>query len=350
MSGNIRAILLALLGFAIFSTHDVIVKTLGSSYSPFQIVFFSVLLGFPIATVMLLRDDTVGTLIPKYPMWTAIRTIAAVITAASAFYAFSVLPLAQTYAIIFATPLLITLLAIPILGESIGLRRGIAVLVGLAGVIVVLQPGTTELSFGHLAALFCAIFGALASVIVRKIGREERSIVLILYPMVANFVIMAALMPFVYEPMPVGDLGLLFLIALLAMIAMSCMIAAYRNGEAVIVAPMQYSQILWATAYGAFFFGESVALNTVLGSGIIIASGIYIVLREGSGKANTTQPVLRTRSRIATPTAPRISAMFRVGGKEPPNAPSEDAEAESAAPAPAKPSMRGLPGRSGGRR
>ena len=344
MSANVRAILLALAAFGIFSTHDVIVKMLGSSYSPFQVVFFSVLFGFPIATVMLLRDATVGTLIPKYPMWTALRTLAAVITGASAFYAFSVLPLAQTYAIIFASPLLITLMAIPILGEKVGLRRGLAVLVGLAGVMVVLQPGTTELSLGHLAALCCAVFGALASVIVRKIGREERSIVLILYPMVANFVIMAVLLPFVYEPMPV-DLGLLFLISLFAMVAGLCVIQAYRFGEAVIVALMQYSQILWATAYGALFFGETPTLTTALGAGIIIASGVYIVLREGSGATPSSQPVLRTRSRVGTPTAPRVSALFRLGGEEPPNSPPENEGAGHIEETREKPAMRGLPGR-----
>ncbi|WP_147126713.1 DMT family transporter [Shimia ponticola] len=343
MSANVRATLLALLAFGIFSTHDVIVKTLGASYSPFQVVFFSVLFGFPIATVLLLRDNTVGTLIPKYPMWTVIRTLAAVITGASAFYAFSVLPLAQTYAIIFASPLLITIMAIPILGEKVGLRRGLAVLVGLAGVLVVLQPGATELTFGHLAALCCAIFGALASVIVRKIGREERSIVLILYPMVANFVIMAVLLPFVYQPMPVEHLGLLFLISLFATVAGLLVIQAYRLGEAVIVAPMQYSQILWATLYGALFFGEQPEMNTAIGAAIIIASGVYIVLREGSGKSASTQPVLRTRSRVGTPTAPRISSLFRLGGEEPPNAPKQEQTLPE--PPQEKPAMRGLPGR-----
>ena len=344
MSANLRASLVALAAFGIFSTHDVIVKTLGSTYSPVQIIFFSVLFGFPIASNMLLRDETVGTLIPRYPMWTAVRTLAAVASAASAFFAFSVLPLAQTYAIIFASPLLITVLAIPILGERVGLRRGLAVLVGLVGVLVVLNPAATALSWGHLAALSCAIFGALAAVIVRKIGREERSIVLILYPLVTNFVLMAAFLPAVYVPMPIVDLGLLFLIALLAMVAMMCVIQAYRLGEAIIVAPMQYSQILWAVVYGALFFGETPAWNTAVGATIIIASGIYIVLREDSGQSGSIQPVLRTRTRLATPTAPRVSAMFRSRGEEPPNAPREEDAPEEPAPKP-KPSMRGLPGR-----
>ena len=157
MSANARGALLALLAFGIFATHDVFIKVLGSSYSPVQIVFFSVLLSFPLTTMMLMRDAQPGTLLPRHPGWMALRTAASVLTAISAFYAFSVLPLAQVYAIIFASPLLITVLAIPVLGEVVRLRRWLAVLVGLAGVIVVLRPGSTELGLGHLAALAAAV-------------------------------------------------------------------------------------------------------------------------------------------------------------------------------------------------
>jgi uncharacterized membrane protein len=197
-----------------------------------------------------------------HPWWTALRTGAAVITAASAFYAFTAMPLAQVYAILFAAPLLITLLSIPILGERVGIHRGLAVLVGLGGVIVVLQPATTTLTAGHLAAVAAAVGSAFASVIMRKIGREERTVVLILYPMMANFVLMGAAMPFVYEPMPGAHLGLLALIAAIALLATNLMIFAYRAAPAATVAPMQYSQIIWATAYGALFFGEALEWAT----------------------------------------------------------------------------------------
>ena len=203
MSGNAKGALLALLAFGIYSSQDAVVKVLGGIYSPFQIVFFSVLLSFPLAMVMLMRDATPGTLVPVHPWWLALRTGAAVVTGVSAFYAFSVLPLTQTYAIIFASPLLITILAIPVLGETVRLRRWLAVLVGLAGVMVVLRPGQTDLSLGHVAALAAAIGGAIASIVVRKIGAEERPVVMLLYPMMINFVVMAAALPFVYKPMPI---------------------------------------------------------------------------------------------------------------------------------------------------
>lgn len=310
MNPNLKAALMALTAFAIFASHDVIIKVLGGGYSPVQIVFFSVLFSFPLAMLYLLRDATPGTLIPVHPWWMAARTVAAVITGFCAFYAFSVLPLAQVYAILFASPLLITILAIPILGEQVKLRRWIAVAVGLTGVMVVLRPGEAELELGHLAALISAVCGSFASIIVRKIGREERSVVIMLYPMMANFTVMAMLLPFVYVPLPLEDLGKLGVIAVLAWTAGRFLIAAYNSGEAVIVAPMQYSQILWASLYGILFFDETPDTNTIIGSAIIIASGLFIVLRE-SRSPGSEQPVLRTRSRPETGTTPRVSTFLR---------------------------------------
>lgn len=304
---QLRGVALALAAFGIFATHDVLIKYLGGSYSPFQTVFFSVLFGFPMVTFLLMRDATAGTLRPVYPLWTALRTGAVVITASAAFYAFSVLPLAQVYAILFAAPLLITVMAIPLLGERVGLRRGAAVLVGLGGVIIVLQPGATDLGPGHLAALVAAVCGGFGSVIVRKIGQEERPVVLILYPMMANVVIMGAALPFVYQPMPGQDVAALAVIAAFALIATSLLIFAYRQAPAATVAPMQYSQIIWATVYGAIFFGEALEWATVIGTAVIVASGIYIVFREDRGGTSTTTPVLRTRSRVASPSAPRVA-------------------------------------------
>ena len=310
MNPNLKGAMFALLAFGIFASHDVIIKILGGSYTPVQIVFFSVMFSFPLAMMYLLRDTTAGTLIPVHPWWMAARTLAAVITGFSAFYAFSTLPLAQVYAILFAAPLLITILAIPILGEQVKLRRGIAVLVGLTGVLIVLRPGEQDLALGHLAALVSAICGSFASIIVRKIGRDERSVVIMLYPMMANFIVMAALLPFVYEPMPIEDLGKFGIIALLAWTAGRFLIAAYNTGEAVIVAPMQYSQILWATFYGLLFFDETPDLYTGIGSAVIIASGLFIVLRE-SRAPGSERPVLRTRSRAEAGISPRVSSFLR---------------------------------------
>ncbi|MFZ5964391.1 DMT family transporter [Thalassococcus sp. BH17M4-6] len=312
MGPNAKGALLALLSFGLYATHDLIVKGLGATYSPFQIVFFSVLFSFPLVVGMLISDSRPGHLRPNHPWWTALRTVAAVTTAAAAFYAFSNLPLAQVYAIIFAAPLIITILSIPILGEQVRLRRWMAVIMGLGGVIVVLRPGVTQFDLAHLAALVAAFGSALASIIVRKIGNDERPEVLVLYPMLTNFVVMGALTAFVYVPMPLEHLALNATMAVLGFAASMIIIYAYKAAEAVIVAPMQYSQILWAVVFGAAFFDEWPDRVTLAGAAIIIASGVYIVLREGSGGASENTPVLQNRGRYETGTLPRVSTLLRL--------------------------------------
>ncbi|WP_028913581.1 EamA family transporter [Pseudorhodobacter ferrugineus] len=311
VKSNLRGALFALIAFAIYSTHDVFVKFLGGQYSPVQIIFFSVILSFPLIAMMLIGDRNDGNLRPKHPWWTLVRTVSTLITGVTAFYAFSVLPLAQTYAILFAAPLLITLLAIPILGEKVGIRRGLAIVVGLAGVMIVLRPTGAELGLGHLAALAAAVCSSLASVIVRKIGQEERSVVLLLFPMIANFVVLGFALPFVYKPMPIEHLGMVAVIAAFGFVASLFVIAAYRSAEAVIVAPMQYSQMIWAAIFGYLIFNETPDRLTLIGAGVIMASGLYIVLRESRGKVSKNSPVLESRTRHETGTLPRISLLLR---------------------------------------
>ena len=302
-------ILMALAAFALFSIHDVVIKFLGGGYAVFQIVFFSVLLTFPLSTMMLLRSDVSGTLLPAHPWWSALRTACTVAAGLLVFTAFVTLPLAQVYAMIFTMPLIITVLSIPILGERVGPHRWGAVIAGLVGVLVVLRPGGADLGWGHAAALAGAVLSATASVIVRRIGRDERTMVLLLWPLVANFAVMGAALPFVYEPVPLPDLGLWALMAVCALIASLLMIGAYKRADAVLVAPMQYSQIIWAALYGWLLFDEGIDLWTGVGAGIIVASGLYIVLREGMGRSETT-PVLRSRTRAGTPATPRIGSLL----------------------------------------
>lgn len=304
MGPNAKGALLGLLGFGIFSTHDVIVKYLGTTYTPYQIVFFGVLFGFPLVLFLLVGDSEEANMRPRHPWWTALRTASILVSTICVFYAFSVLPLAQTYSILFAMPLIITVLAVPILKERVGLHRGGAVLAGLTGVLVVVRPDSAEFTLGHLAAIVGVFFSALASVIVRRIGRDERNLVLLMIPMLGSFLVTGGLMLPGYQPMPLFDLVASAIMAALGFIALNCMIRAYKMADAVVVAPMQYSQIIWATIFGALLFNEQLELNTIIGTGILIVSGAYIVLRENKTDISDNTPVLSTRIRMVTGTLP----------------------------------------------
>lgn len=317
MSSNLRAALTALVAFGLYATHDAIVKYLGGAYSPLQIVFFSMLLGLPFATLMLMSDRSPQGLRPNRPLWVMARSAGIVGAATLGFTSFTLLPMAQAYSIIFAAPLLVTLLAIPILGERVGWHRGLAITAGLIGVLIALRPGTAHLELGHLTALLASLCIALVGVITRKLAGSERPVVLLIYPMMASLVVAGLTMPFVYRPMPVQDLGLLVLLAFFAWLAALMTIRAYGIGQAAIVAPMQYSQFVWAVVFGTLFFDEFPDGMTWLGAAIIIASGLYILWRESRTGLSSLRPTIRARPRADT----YVSAVQSDAPKSDPDAP-----------------------------
>jgi len=322
LSPNLKGALLGLLGFAVFATNDVGVKVLGQTYAPIQTLFFLVLFGFPVALVMLVSDPTEASLRPRRPFWVGLRVVGYLVNSLCGFYAFAVLPLAQVYSLLFTGPLMITLLAVPILGERLGVQRLGALLVGFLGVLVVLRPGgDSALGLGHFAAVGAAFGNALAAVSGRKVGDVERSAVLLLYPMLAAFALSGLALPAVYQPVPLEDLALFALVAALNFVATLIVISAFRNGEAAVVSPMNYSQILWATFFGALLFDEFPDMATLLGSLIIIASGLYIVMRERTGERSIMRPVLTTLSRLPIAPAAWRAASLRKGSRRRPEDP-----------------------------
>ena len=225
--------------------------------------------------------------------------------------------MAQTYALIFAAPLLITILAIPILGETVGWHRQARRRRRAGRRDRGAAPRGDRPAAGHIAALTAAVFSAIAAVVVRKIGHEERSAVLLLYPMVANFLIMGCALPFVYREMPAVDLGGLMLMACLGFLGGALphlrLPRRQRRGgrtDAVLADPL-------GRALRIGVLRRAPDWSTAIGAAIIILSGIYVVLREDRGGSSKSRPVLETRSRFVTGTYPRISSVFRLFRKSP---------------------------------
>jgi len=277
---NLRGALLSLAAFAMFAGVDVSIKVLGAGYNPFQIIFFVSLMTVPIAAVYAMADPVQTGLRPRRPGLMALRCIAMLGAGILATYAFSVLPLAQTYAIFFTMPIFIALLCVPVMGERIDLVRGLAILAGLGGVVVALDPGTATLQWGHLAALVGAMFGAANYVIIRKTGGVERAVVLQLYPVLTQLGVAGLVLPFVYVPMPGRDLALTGFMAALGFAGYLLIIAALRRAPGIVVAPMQYSQILWAAILGALLFDEVMSGRTIAGVVVIVVAGVAIVTRR----------------------------------------------------------------------
>lgn len=289
----LRGSAFGLAAFAVFSTQDAVIKSI-SGHSVFQIAFFAVLFSFVPFTLFLALDGNARSYRPQVPGLTALRCLFTLGSLLSAVYAFSVLPMTEVYSLVFTAPILITLLAIPILGEKIKLIRWIAIGIGLIGVMVVLRPGQSELSSGHLAAILAAVCVACTAVVTRKIGNREHSHTLIVYPLLVNLLVTGACLIFVYQPMDGKTLALMAAIGLLSVLGQSLNIEAYRISEAQFVAPMQYSQMLWAMLFGTILFDEEIDRYVIIGSGIIIFSGLLFLWREMV--VSVVKPVLRTRN------------------------------------------------------
>ena len=277
---NLRGALLGLLGMGMFACTDITIKYLGAGYHPFQIIFFAGILSVPIVALYAMAGPADAGLRPRQPRLMALRCGFVLLNTIFGTYAFASLPLAQCYAIFFTMPILIALLSWPVLGEKIDPLRGVAIVLGLGGVIIALDPGRATLGWGHVAALAGALAGAVNYVIMRQTGRAERTAVLILYPLMLQTAVAALVLPWVYLPMPLADLGRTGFMSLTTFIGYFLIIAAYRRAPGVVVAPMQYSQIIWAAIMGAVLFGERMSGQMVLGTALIIASGIAIVARQ----------------------------------------------------------------------
>jgi S-adenosylmethionine uptake transporter len=269
--------LFAIAAFGLYSGYDISVKFLGGGYSAFQIIFFAGLLALPLVMVFAMADKDQGSLRPVRPGLLAFRVVVVVFNGIIGPYAFANLPLAQCYAIFFTMPIFITLLAVPMLGEKIDLVRGMAVVLGLVGVIIALDPAAAPLQIAHLAAILGAMSGALNYVLLRKTGGTERTIVLMLYPMIAQTLVLALIVPFHYQPMPLADLAVTAFMGATLVAGSILIIAAYRRARAIIIAPMQYSQIFWATLFGILLFDETISLPTLIGTALIILAGVIIV-------------------------------------------------------------------------
>ena len=281
LSNPVTGFAFGLAAFGLWAIHDAIIKALGPVMPVWQMMFLLNLFWLPFVVVMLIADRTLTSLRPRNPLLVALRSVLSIAVSMPIFYAFTVLPLAETYAILFSTPLWITALSMPLLGERVGPRRWAAVVVGFLGVLIVLRPGVTVPSLGHLSALVGAFFAALVFLLMRRLRRDEAPGVIMLYPVLVNLAVLPLfLMAFGVAPMTGRELGATAVMSVLGFLGTVAILAAYRRADAAMIAPSQYSQILWASVLGAVFFGEGLSWHVAAGAVLIVGSGVYITWRE----------------------------------------------------------------------
>ena len=290
---------LALLSFALFSTMDAMIKWLSAGYPVHQMLFFNALFSLIPVGLLTYRSGGLKELRTRRPGLHLLRACCGMTAAFCAFTAYSLMPLADAYAIIFATPLLITVLSIPLLGETVRWRRWSAILFGFGGVLIMLQPGSGVLGPGAGAALFAAIAAASSIVLVKKLSTTETTSSIAFYTNATVVVVMACLLPLHFVPPSLGDLALTALAGMAGGTAVMALISGYRRAQAAIVAPFQYSQMLWGVALGFLVWGDVPGQAVVIGATVVVASGLFILYREVMLTAGEVEPAAEKTAEAA---------------------------------------------------
>ena len=273
-------VLLAFLAYASFSMADALIKATGPAMSVFEIAFFTTTLSI-IPAMLTKRGERWRDLYKlQHPWLVHLRCATAISGTACVMYAFTHIPFADVYAIGFLTPIVVTLLGVLILKEHVAAHRWLLLLISFLGVVLVIRPGVRDLQLGHVA-IFCSVFfGGITTIILRHVAPRERRVSLVglqvLYSAIFNGLLMIPL--FV---MPTLEQLTVFLaIGLLGGTGGLLLIAATRRSPANLVAPVQYSQLIWAIVFGAAFFGEYPDYVAIIGLVIVLSSGLANVLTE----------------------------------------------------------------------
>lgn len=275
---------LFVLAVFLLSVMDVAIKWLSADYPTLQILFFRSLFGLIPLIAPVALSGRWGDLRTRRPLAHLARGLAVVVAAGSFFYALGALPLATVYTIGYSAPLFMTALSVPWLGEPVGPRRWAAVLLGFAGVVLAIRPGfggdAGFLSLGAAAALVGAIGYAVALVSVRLLSRTETNAAIAIYSTLVMTLVSGCLLPGRYVPPTPADFALLAGLGLVGGLAALALVEAFRRSPAAVLAPLEYTTMIWAVMFGFLIWGEVPDGWVAAGAVIVIASGLYIAHRE----------------------------------------------------------------------
>lgn len=275
-----KAILCMLLGAAVLTANDAVLKWMTGGYHVAQIMFCrGLFISIPLA-ILIWRAGGLASL--KTANWKGhfARAVLVVIGTFLFVSGLKHLPLTDAIAIAFAGPLFITALAPHFLGEHVGWRRWMAVLAGFIGIIVIMRPGGGVFQWAALFPLAASLTGAFRDVLTRGMSAKETSVALLFYTSLGVVIAGMVVSPFVWVPVETADWGWFALNGFLIGSAHFLMIETFRYGEAALVAPFKYSGVIWAALFGYFIWGDIPDTGTITGVAIVVVAGIYILHRE----------------------------------------------------------------------
>lgn len=287
---NARGILLLMLAVGCFSCMDATAKILLQNHEMPQVVWARYSFHL-LAMVLVLRPRRCLALLKTgRPLLQTLRGLLLLGSTGLFFLGIQHIPLADATAINFLAPLLVVALSAPLLGEKVGPRRWAAVIIGFVGVLVILRPGLGAAHPAGFYILAVALLFAFFSLITRILGRTEDPTGMLLHTAVIGTAIATLAIPFYWSPVPLKSWLLFALIGGLGCVGHLVLIRAYMMAEASALAPFSYSQLVWSLLLGFLLFGDLPDGLTLIGAGIVTASGLYVWHRERQIKAITPPP------------------------------------------------------------
>ena len=278
---TLTGILMMVLAESLFSVSDATAKHLSADFHVVQILW----------TRYMVQMALVLSLAPWVGLGRIVRTerpllqlsrSALVLAAALCFVsAIRFIPLTDAYSVIFVAPLMVPALSIPILGERVGWRRWAAILGGFAGVLIVIRPGMGVVHPAAFLVLVTASCFALYQVLTRMMSDRDSPLTMLFHGTLLGAVVLSFAVPFAWTAPSVRDWGVIAILGATEALGGLCLIRALALAPASLLAPFAYVQIVWGTSLGYLLFGDVPDGPTLVGAAVVVASGLYVLYREG---------------------------------------------------------------------
>jgi len=279
---QLAGILLAMGAIVLFCLMDLQAKYLGQTLHVTQIVWARYFGLFIILMVLFAPRRGLGLVRSKRPVLQWIRSLLLLFCTVAFFLAIQFMPLADAVSISFLSPLLVTALSVPLLGEVVGKHRWGAVFVGFLGAMIIIRPGMGVMHWAAWLLLAVAFGYALYQITTRIVASQDDAIMSLFYTAFVGAGLVTAIVPFFWRN-PVETEHWLMLGALGAIGGLShyMLIKAFEFAPVAVLAPISYTSLPWNTLFGYWVFGDLPDRWTVIGASILITTGIYILYREG---------------------------------------------------------------------
>lgn len=275
-------ILLMILVSLIFATQDALSRHLAGKYHVITVVTIRFWF-FALVTVIWSASRAGGVrkvARSAHPWWQIARSALLIVEIWVTVIAFVKLGLIATHSIFAIYPLLVAGLAGPFLGEYVGWRRGSAILVGLVGVLIILRPGIAVFDPAAIYPLTGALMFAVYALMTRRVSWEDSADTTFFYTGVVGAAVSTVAVVFFWTPIEGADWIWMAILCVMAAGSHFLLIKVYELAEASVVQPFSYFQLVFACALGLMFFGERLDIYTVLGTALILAAGLYTLLRQ----------------------------------------------------------------------